>query len=138
MEVVVPDDQLSLAIGKRGQNVRLASKVTGWKLDVTSETQYNKDLKDGYKSLLELPGVGEKRASDLYQEGFRSPRDIARAAVGDLVAIDGVSEKRAGKLIQDSIQYNNEETAKESTAQAGDGAEAVDENSDKAVSDAEA
>jgi N utilization substance protein A len=137
MEVVVPDDQLSLAIGKRGQNVRLASKVTGWKLDVTSETQYNRDLKDGYKSLLELPGVGEKRASDLYQEGFRSPRDIARAAVEDLVAIDGVSEKLAGKLIQDSIQYGNEETAKESTAQVVDGAEDVDENSDKAVSDAE-
>ena len=71
MEVVVPDDQLSLAIGKRGQNVRLASRLTGWKLDVTSETVYNQTLKDGYKSLLDLPGIGEnglrkstKRVSD--------------------------------------------------------------------------
>lgn len=142
MEVVVPDDQLSLAIGKRGQNVRLASKVTGWKLDVTSETQYNRDLKDGYKSLLELPGVGEKRATDLYQEGFRSARDIAAATVADLVAVDGVSDKRAGKLIEDATQYSREKTAaEESTENAADGDEAVNNavnaTVDEAVSDAE-
>jgi N utilization substance protein A len=108
MEVVVPDDQLSLAIGKRGQNVRLASRLTGWRLDVTSETNYNQALKDGYKSLLELPGVGEKRASDLYEDGFRSTYDVARATVADLVAIDGISEKRAGKLIEDAIRYTHE------------------------------
>lgn len=108
MEVVVPDDQLSLAIGKRGQNVRLASRLTGWRLDVTSETNYNQALKDGYKSLLELPGVGEKRASDLYEDGFRSTHDVARATVADLVAIDGISEKRAGKLIEDAIRYTYE------------------------------
>jgi N utilization substance protein A len=108
MEVVVPDDQLSLAIGKRGQNVRLASRLTGWRLDVTSETNYNQALKDGYKSLLELPGVGEKRASDLYEDGFRSTHDVARATVADLVAIDGISEKRAGKLIEDAIRYTHE------------------------------
>ena len=111
MEVVVPDDQLSLAIGKRGQNVRLASRLTGWRLDVTSETNYNQALKDGYKSLLELPGVGEKRASDLYEEGLRSTHDVARATVADLVAIDGISEKRAGKLIEDAIQYTREKEA---------------------------
>jgi len=60
MEVVVPDDQLSLAIGKRGQNVRLASKLSGWHLDVTSESSYNRALKETYDSLLQLEGV-EKR-----------------------------------------------------------------------------
>jgi N utilization substance protein A len=118
MEVVVPDDQLSLAIGKRGQNVRLASKVTGWKLDVTSETQYNTDLKDGYRSLLELPGVGDKRATDLYQEGFRSARDIASATVADLVAVEGVSDKRAAKLIEDAIQHGLEKKAAEEASKA--------------------
>jgi len=143
MEVVVPDDQLSLAIGKRGQNVRLASKVTGWKLDVTSETQYNRDLKDGYKSLLELPGVGDKRAADLYQEGFRSARDIANATVADLVALDGVSDKRAAKLIEDAIQYTREEevteetATEESTESGADGVEAVNDPVNETMPDAE-
>ena len=59
MEVIVPDDQLSLAIGKRGQNVRLASRLVGWKIDVKSESKYSKSLKEGYLSLLRIPGVGE-------------------------------------------------------------------------------
>lgn len=112
MEVVVPDDQLSLAIGKRGQNVRLASRLTGWRLDVTSETNYNQALKDGYKSLLDLPGVGEKRASGLYEAGFSSARDLARAMVEDLVAVDGISEKMAAKLIEDATQHINKETSR--------------------------
>jgi N utilization substance protein A len=103
MEVVVPNDQLSLAIGKKGQNVRLASRLTGWKLDVTGEDSYNQALKDGFNSLLELPGVGPKRASDLYEEGFRSAEDVAVATIIDLIAIDGLSEKRATKLIEDAV-----------------------------------
>jgi len=112
MEVVVQDDQLSLAIGKRGQNVRLASRLTGWRLDVNSESNYNQTLKEGYKSLLALPGVGEKRATDLYEEGFRSSRDVAGATVTDLAAVDGISEKGAEKLIESAIQYTQEEAAR--------------------------
>jgi len=112
MEVVVQDDQLSLAIGKRGQNVRLASRLTGWRLDVNSESNYNQTLKEGYKSLLELPGVGEKRATDLYEEGFRSSRDVAGATVTDLAVVDGISEKGAEKLIESAIQYTQEEAAR--------------------------
>lgn len=100
MEVVVPDDQLSLAIGKRGQNVRLASKLTAWRLDVVGETDYNKTLKDGYKSLLDLKGVGEKKAADLYEEGFRSAKDLAGAMVADLIAIKWMNEKQAEELIE--------------------------------------
>ena len=112
MEVVVQDDQLSLAIGKRGQNVRLASRLTGWRLDVNSESNYNQTLKEGYKSLLELPGVGEKRATDLYEEGFRSSRDVAGATVTDLAVVEGISEKGAEKLIESAIQYTQEEAAR--------------------------
>ena len=112
MEVVVQDDQLSLAIGKRGQNVRLASRLSGWRLDVNSESNYNQTLKDGYKSLIELPGVGEKRATDLYEEGFRSSRDVAGATVADLIVVDGISEKGAAKLIESAIQHIHEETAR--------------------------
>ena len=135
MEVVVPDDQLSLAIGKRGQNVRLASRLTGWKLDVTSETNYNQDLKDGYKSLLDLQGVGEKRASDLYDEGFRSAEDVAGATVEDLLSIEGMSEKRAAKLIKDAINYTSGEA---DNLDAAKNPENVDESQSEEVSDGEA
>ena len=105
MEVVVPDDQLPLAIGKRGQNVRLASKLTGWRLDVSGETDYNTALKDGYQSLLALPGVGAKRATDLYDESFRSAEDVAGAAIEDLTDVPGMGNERAEKLIDDAKAY---------------------------------
>jgi len=105
MEVVVPDDQLSLAIGKKGQNVRLASRVTNWKLDVRSESEYNKLLKEGYKSLLMLPGVGEKLAAALYELGYRSSDDIAKAEPADLASIKGISEKKARELIEGALSY---------------------------------
>ncbi|MBN1847335.1 MAG: transcription termination/antitermination protein NusA [Deltaproteobacteria bacterium] len=100
MEVVVPDDQLSLAIGRKGQNVRLASKISGWNLDVTNETNYNKSLKDAYNSLLSLDGVGEATATNLYQEGFRSVNDVAAAKVEELVQIKGISSEKAEKIIE--------------------------------------
>ncbi len=105
MEVVVPDDQLPLAIGKRGQNVRLAARLTGWRLDVSGESDYNKALKEGYQSLLDLPGVGAKRATDLHDEGFRSVEDVAVANVEDLVTVQGMGDDRAEKLIADAIEY---------------------------------
>jgi N utilization substance protein A len=100
MEVVVPDDQLSLAIGKRGQNVRLASKLSGWSLDVTSETNYNQALKEAYESLLNLDGVGEGTALNLYQAGFRSADELAKVTVEELVQMRGIGEEKAAKLIE--------------------------------------
>ena len=105
MEVVVPDDQLSLAIGKRGQNVRLAAKLTGWRLDVVGETKYNDALKDGYKSLLDLKSVGEKTATDLYDSDFRSARDVAGSTVEDLMAVKRITEKKAEVLIEEAKGY---------------------------------
>jgi len=102
MEVVVPDDQLSLAIGKRGQNVRLAAKLTGWRLDVVGETKYNEALKDGYKSLLDLEGVGEKTATELYDADYRSARDVAVSTVEDLMVVKGISEEKAEALIAEA------------------------------------
>ena len=109
MEVVVADDQLSLAIGKRGQNVRLASRLTGWKLDVLGETNYNAELKDGYRSLLSLEGVGEKRAADLHEADYKSARDIAGATVDELASVKGISETRAAKLIEEAILFTRKE-----------------------------
>ena len=105
MEVVVPDDQLSLAIGKRGQNVRLAAKLTGWRLDVVGETKYNETLKDGFRSLLDLSGVGEKIATELYDSDFRSARDIAGSTVEDLMVVKGISQEKAEALIAEANAY---------------------------------
>ena len=120
MEVVVPDDQLPLAIGKRGQNVRLASRLTGWRLDVSGESDYNKALKDGYQSLLDLPGVGAKRATDLHDEGFRSVEDVARASSEDLSNVPGMGNERSAKLIEDARDYikrKKAETEKEEASE---------------------
>ncbi len=99
MEVIVPDDQLSLAIGKRGQNVRLASRLVGWKIDVKSESKYSKSLKEGYLSLLSIPGVGEITANLLHEAGFTSARDVAETNMEELIQATGLSEKKAASLI---------------------------------------
>jgi N utilization substance protein A len=141
MEVVVPDDQLSLAIGKRGQNVRLASRLSGWRLDVTSETNYNLALKDGYKSLLELQGVGPKRASELYEEGFRSAGDVAGATVEDMLEVEGMTEKRAKKLIEDSKRFTrmlkDDGDTSEDSSIVDDPEQDIDETMSENVSDEE-
>jgi N utilization substance protein A len=113
MEVVVPDDQLSLAIGKRGQNVRLASKLSGWNLDVTSETDYNQALKETYDSLLQLEGVGEKTALNLYQEGFRSAEEVAATPISDLIEVRDIGEEKAKKIIESAIQCVERKKAEE-------------------------
>jgi N utilization substance protein A len=99
MEVIVPDDQLSLAIGKRGQNVRLASRLVGWKIDVKTESKYSKSLKEGYLSLLSIPGVGEITANLLHEAGYSSAKEVAEASLEELVQATGLSEKKAASII---------------------------------------
>jgi N utilization substance protein A len=124
MEVVVPDDQLSLAIGKRGQNVRLASKLSGWHLDVTSESNYNRALKETYDSLLQLDGVGEKTALALYQGGFRSAEELTGAQVPDLMQLAEITEEKATKIVESALELVKKkaeagEEAEKSAAPAG-------------------
>jgi N utilization substance protein A len=130
MEVVVPDDQLSLAIGKRGQNVRLAAKLTGWNLDVTSETSYNRALKEGYRSLLELEDVGEGLASDLYETGFGSAEELSKATVDELLRIEGMTEEKAAKLIEEASE-SAERGAEEGGATPEEGAERSEEGTEE-------
>jgi N utilization substance protein A len=105
MEVVVPDDQLSLAIGKRGQNVRLASRLTGWKIDVKSESKYTKSMRDGYQSLLQISGVGEATADSLYKSGYKSAREVAESSIDELVQISGITPKKAEKLLEAANEF---------------------------------
>jgi len=105
MEVIVPDEFLSIAIGRKGQNVRLASKLTQWHLDVTSESRYSEAMQDGYDSLTALPGVGISLADALYEKGFYSAEELSNTMVEDLIRIRGIGESKARKLIETAIDY---------------------------------
>lgn len=100
MEVIVPDEFLSVAIGKKGQNVRLASKLTGWHLDVKSETRFTRAMQDGYNSLLALPDVGVALADALYEKGFFSLEELAKASADDLLTIKGLDAEKVLLLIE--------------------------------------
>ena len=105
MEVIVPDDFLSVAIGKRGQNVRLASKLTGWHLDVNSESKYSEAMKSGYDSLVALPGVGISMADSLFEKGLYSAEELIKVSVDDLTQIRGIGEEKAAALIENAQNY---------------------------------
>ncbi len=102
MEVIVPDEFLSVAIGKRGQNVRLASKLTGWHLDVTSESKYEEMLKIGFESLVNIPGVGDSLADALFEKGIYSADELAESTVEELIDIRGIGQEKAVILIENA------------------------------------
>ncbi len=99
-EVIVDEDQLSLAIGKKGQNVRLSSRLTGWKIDIFREGEVLKGVKGAVAVLGELPGVGEKMARNLVEAGFTDLSIIAISEPGDLMEVEGVGKKTAEELIK--------------------------------------
>jgi len=118
-EVIVGDDQLSLAIGKHGQNVRLASRLIGWELDIRTKAtsseaiQKEKEAKEAKEkkekeeerkaiSLEELSGVGEKTAANLKEAGFKTIEDIAQANAKDLIKVKGIGKNKAEKLIEEA------------------------------------
>jgi transcription termination/antitermination protein NusA len=105
MELVVPDEKLSLAIGRKGQNVRLASQLTGWKLDIISESKFRQMEDEALGALREIDGVEDEVAKAMYRLGFRALEEIADAGVEDLMAIQGVgTEERAHTLKQAALQ----------------------------------
>lgn len=99
MEVIVPDEFLSIAIGKKGQNVRLASRLTGWHLDVQSEASYSLAMKEGYEALMGIEGIGMGLAEVLYANGFNSVRDVAEASVEDFLDLEDMDAETAETII---------------------------------------
>jgi N utilization substance protein A len=100
--VVVPNDQLSLAIGRQGQNVRLASKLIGWRIDVKSEQRYANLADPSYQSLLGLRGVDETLADQLLGKGITSSGVLAQKSVDDLMVIRSIDEEFAQALIAEA------------------------------------
>ena len=99
MELVVPDEKLSLAIGRKGQNVRLASQLTGWKLDIISESKFKALEEEALAAFREIEGITDEISRAMYRLGFRALEEVAEADVQELQSIDGVGQvERAERL----------------------------------------
>lgn len=120
MEVIVPDDQLSLAIGRSGQNVRLAVRLTGWKIDVKNESMLQKQSEEGPKALMKIPDLDEASAELLFKEGYKSVSALSSADPEALKAIEGLDAEKAQGIIERAAQVM--ETEKEKEKEAGDNA----------------
>jgi len=103
-EIIVSDDMLSLAIGKSGQNARLAARLTGWHIDIKSETQRKEAAQErvahSVEELAKLEGVGPKTTDILIKGGWGSLERLSHAKPDDLTVLRGVGEKTAEKIIQ--------------------------------------
>ncbi len=117
MEVVVPDDQLSLAIGKRGQNVRLASKLTGWKLDILSESDAAARTAESIFNLMRIEGMTDTMAQNLFQSSFGSLQTIVESEVEHLQMVPGYEDADKVASLQKNaavaLEKYNEEKAKQ-------------------------
>ena len=109
MEVVVPDDQLSLAIGRRGQNVRLASQLTGWYVDILTEAEESgrrqEEFAERTKIFIDALDIDDVIAHLMVGEGFVSIDDIAEASLDELVSIEGFDEGIASELSERAQNY---------------------------------
>jgi N utilization substance protein A len=98
MELVVPDEKLSLAIGRKGQNVRLAWHLTGWKLDIISESKFKQMEEEAIAQLARIDGVSEQVARNMYRMGFRALEEVAEATAEEIGGIQGVGAENAQKI----------------------------------------
>lgn len=108
MEIVVPDEKLSLAIGRKGQNVRLASQLTDWKLDVISESKFKKMEEEAVEALQQIDIVSDTVAKAMYRVGFRALEEVAEASVEELAGIQGIDEAETAEKIRDSASSTME------------------------------
>jgi N utilization substance protein A len=142
--VVVPENQLSLAIGRGGQNVRLAAKLIGWHLDIISERERETlaereeaEAAASYDFLTSIPGVGEKTALALYETGFGTADEILAATPKELSTVPGVGPKtavelqkkvtaRLAELVEQGLEPPRPEDYIETAAEGEEGAEIVE------------
>ncbi|ODT88246.1 transcription termination factor NusA [Phenylobacterium sp. SCN 70-31] len=115
VEVVVPDEQLSLAIGRRGQNVRLASQLTGWQIDIMTESQESerrqREFAERTALFQEALDVDEVIAQLLVTEGFASVEDVAYVDVSEIASIEGFDEDTGEEIQTRAREYLDKEAA---------------------------
>jgi len=154
LEVIVEDSQLSLAIGKKGQNVRLASKLIGWDIDIKSEEEKRREIEEQMTALTApatpltvLAGVGPKTIEKIEAAGINSLEKLAGMTPEQLMEIPGIGEKMVDKIYQAVNRFYEsgegaatapaaegaEETAEESAEQATEAAESAPEAANEAA-----
>jgi len=100
LEIVVEDDQLSLAIGRKGQNVRLASHITGWKVDIISKSKLDSRTKNAIANLKNIEGLTDTLAQSIYQCGFLNVLDLAKQPIETLARIPGFDNEGAASELK--------------------------------------
>jgi transcription termination/antitermination protein NusA len=113
MELVVPDEKLSLAIGRKGQNVRLAAQLTGWKLDIISESKFRQIEDESVAALQHIEGINEQVARSMYRMGFRAIEELAEASEEELASIPGVGDAAAATKLQKDAESTMERLRQE-------------------------
>jgi N utilization substance protein A len=140
--VVVADDQLSLAIGKGGQNARLAAKLTNLKIDLINESQYSERIE--FQKLARFPvsdisGISEKLRAKLIAGGYETADQLSRASIVDLLEIEGIGEKTAVKVVDAAkakiSELREQFEAERAAAEAEAEEEEMDEEVEEAVAD---
>ena len=113
MELVVPDEKLSLAIGRKGQNVRLAAQLTGWKLDIISEAKFRQMEEEAIASLQRVEGVTDVIARGMYRVGFRAIEELAEATEQELASVPGITSPEFAQKIKEDAEATMERLRQE-------------------------
>ncbi len=117
MELIVPDDKLSLAIGKKGQNVRLASQLTGWRIDIHSESKIFELEQRAKQQMGAIPGMSDELAELLFRYGWRSVAELASAREAELAQVPGIDTAEAARaIIQAAKSYLSGEKRRQAEA----------------------
>jgi N utilization substance protein A len=146
LDCVVEDDQLSLAIGKKGQNVRLASALIGMKIEIKGETEVKGEVAEALTRMLEasrlkqtpvaeIPGIGEKTAGKLAEAGLTALGDLLEKTVEELAEIPGLGEKSAEKILEAARAFEQTPPDLEPEESAGEGEEAPGPEEEGTVSE---
>lgn len=147
LEVIVQEDQLALAIGKKGQNVRLASKLLGWQINIKSEEEKKQEILSQMEAmampepsypLSEMPGVGQKTLARLQEAGMETVESLASRSVEELISLPGIGQKTAEKLLSAAAAFL--EAVREEEERAAEAEEeevAEDESAEEIAQDAD-
>lgn len=123
--VLVKDDQLSLAIGRRGQNVRLASKLVGWDIEIMTRDELNEQLDKSIEAFSEIPGTPQELAENLVEQGFFSFDDLSMIEPDQLEELSGLSAEECAPIIEfaeeESARLEKESTLRREQERSGGG-----------------
>jgi len=127
LEVIVDDSQLSLAIGKKGQNVRLAAKLLGWRIDIKSEEEKRQEIESQMAAMAlrgapitELKGLGDKTMQRLRDHGIETVEQLAQMTPDELTQIQGIGEKTVDKIrkvVTDYFEADRQATEDQTAAE---------------------